>query len=94
MKKFYGVYLAYSKYEILSDEQCLDPNIPKYPPQLARIRIYDNLGDQLNAYGNTMCPASQLFEADTKEEIDEKIKNFEKNFQDEFWLQENIYPFV
>ena len=94
MSNFYGVYMAYSKYEILPAEICSDPNVPKYPADIARVRIYDNVKCQLDAYANTMCPASQLFEADSEEEIKEKIEELKKNFQDELWLEENIYPFI
>ena len=40
------------------------------------------------------CPASQLFEADSKEEIEKKIKEFNENFENEEWLEENIYPYI
>jgi hypothetical protein len=94
MSKFYGVYLAYSKYEVLSEEDCSNPNIPDYPSNIAIVRVYDNCQSQLDCYANTMCPASQLFEADTKQEIDEKVKEFQIKFQTKEWLEENIEPFI
>ena len=42
MSKIYGVYMAYTKYEVLPDEECNNPDIPKYPPEIARVRMYDN----------------------------------------------------
>ena len=55
MKKTYGVYFAYSKYEVGFEED--NPDIPKYPSELARIAVYSNARDQLEAYTNTICAA-------------------------------------
>lgn len=90
----YGIYLAYSKWEVLPDDVCWDSMIPQYPAAVARVRVYDNKHDQIEAYANTMCPASQTFEAETKEEFDAKVAEFKKNFADPKWLAENITPYV
>lgn len=90
----YGVYLAYSKWEVLPDEICSDPDVPRYPADCARTRAYDNKRDQMEAYANTMCPASQLFEAADMNEFNEKVAELKKNFQDEEWLKEHIDPYV
>lgn len=50
--------------------------------------------DALNAYANTPCPASQLVEGRTKEELEENIKQMRINYQDEAWLNENLYPYL
>lgn len=94
MSKIYGVYMAYAKYEVLPDEECNNPDVPKYPPEIARVRMYNNKRDQMEAYANTMCPASQCFEADTKKEADEIVNDFKKKFQDKDWLEENIEPYI
>lgn len=94
MSKIYGVYMAWTKYDVLPDEECNNSDIPKYPPEVARVRMYDNQQMQLDAYANTPCPASQLFEANTKEEANNKIEKFKKNFQDKTWLEENIEPYI
>ena len=94
MGKIYGVYLAYSKYEVMTDEDCNNPNIPKYPSEIARVCLFDNEASQVNRYANTICPASQIFEADSKEEADKKVKEFQVNFQDKKWLEKNIEPYV
>ena len=65
----YGLYLAYTKWEVLPVEECADPTVPRYPASVARVRAYSNKRDQIEAYANTMCPASQTFEAETKEEF-------------------------
>lgn len=62
----------------------------EYGQCCAFIAICDNKRDQMEAYANTMCPASQTFEAETKEEFDAKVAEFKKNFEDEAWLAENI----
>lgn len=86
----YGVYLAYSKWEVLPDEECRNPDVPDYPPCIARVRAYDNKHDQLEAYANTRCPASITFEAATQEEFAAKVKEFATNFLNKDWLEENV----
>lgn len=56
--------------------------------------MYDNKQAQMDAYANTMCPASQCFEADTKEEADKIVEDYKKKFQDKAWLEENIEPYI
>lgn len=91
---FYCVYLAYSKYEVLDYEQAKDPNIPMYPPELAKVRAYYTKHSQVECFANTMCPASQVFEAATEEEVNNKIEEFKKNFVDPEWLKINIEPYI
>lgn len=93
-KKIYGVYLAYHKCEILPDEECKNTNIPNYPREIARVRICDNRQMQLDTYANTHCPASQLIEADNEKEFAEKVSEMKQNFENEEWLEKNIYPYV
>lgn len=90
MSKIYGVYYAYSKWEVLPDDMCSDPNIPRYPVELARVIIYSTPLAQIEAYANTMCPASQFIEADTQEEFDRKVEEMKNNFADDEWVKENI----
>lgn len=90
----YGLYLAYSKWEVLPDEECANPTVPRYPASIARVRAYDNKRYQIEAYANITCPASQTFEAETQEEFDAKVAEFKKNFADPKWVAENITPYV
>ena len=90
----YAVYLAYHKREILSDEALQDPNIPEYPKELARVRVYDNKQSQIDCYANTMCPASQLIEAKDMAELEIKVSEMEANFNNEDWLEVNIRPYI
>lgn len=92
MKKTYGVYFAYSKYEVGFEED--NPDIPKYPSELARIAVYSNARDQLEAYANTMCAASQMITANSKKEFEEKVKQMRQNFDDPEWISKNIDPYV
>lgn len=92
--RFYAVYLAYSKYEVLPDEVCADPEVPLYPQEIARLRVYDNQQSQIDCYANTMCPASQLIEADTEQELNEKAMQMRLNFRDQAWLDEHITPYI
>ena len=91
-KKIYAVYFAYSKYEVLPEEEY--DNNPMYPAGIARVLRYKTAGEQLHAYANTCCAASQMFEADSEEEYLEKVQEFKEHFSDEEWLKTNIDPFV
>ena len=91
MDKIYGVYFAYSQREVTGN---YDKSMPFYPREFARVRVYNNPTDQLEAYANTMCPASQTFEANSEEELEENIKDFNIKFEDENWLEKNIYPYI
>ena len=91
----YGLYLAYSKWEVLPDEECADPTVPRYPASVARVRAYDNKRDQMEACGRYNVPRlTDVCEAETKEEFDAKVAEFKKNFEDEAWLAENIDPYL
>ena len=56
--------------------------------------LYDDYAAALDAYANTPCPASQLIEAETKEELEKKMEQMQKNFKDEKWLDEYLYPYL
>ena len=42
----------------------------------------------MNLYAETPCPASQLVEADSWEELDEKIEEVKKNFNNPEWVND------
>ena len=46
----------------------------------------------LNAYSNTPNPASQLIDARTIEELENKMEEMLNNFKDEKWLETYLYP--
>ena len=91
-QKFYGVYLAYSKYEVVPPEEY--DNYQEYDPRIARVRLFKTPGEQLDCFANTMCPASQMFEADNEAEVIEKVRQLKENFVNEVWLNTNIAPFT
>lgn len=90
----YGLFLPYSKQEVLPDEVLTDPNIPRFPVEFMVVAIYSNATDQMGAYANTRCPASQTFEADSVEEFREIVEGLKDKFQDPKWLSENIDPYI
>lgn len=90
----YGVYLAYNKWDVLPDEECRNPDIPNYPPEIARVRIYRSKLEQMEAYANTHCSASQTIEATTEAEFNQKVEQMKKNFLNKEWLEENINPYI
>lgn len=46
----------------------------------------------LSLYSETRCPASQLVEANSKEELEAKIEEMKQNFKNNDWLEANLYP--
>lgn len=94
MSKIYCVYMAYAKYEVMDSDMEGYDELPTYPRDCAGVRVYNNPGAQFDAYANTPCPASQLFEADSEEEIKQKTEEFKNNFENKEWLEKNIYPFI
>lgn len=90
-KKIYGLYLAWHQREVYGH---YDSSMPEYPKQLAKVRYYDNKLAQLEAYANTPCPASQIFEADSVGEAKKIVEEFGKNFENQEWLEKNIYPYI
>lgn len=56
--------------------------------------IYEDHSAALDAYANTRCPASQLVEGRTKEELKANMKQMLFNYKDEKWLNENLYPYL
>lgn len=55
---------------------------------------YDKGIDALNAYANTRCPASQLVDGETTEELTREMEDMIEHYKDEKWLEENLYPYM
>ena len=55
-------------------------------------QYYDNGLEALEAYANTRCPASQLIDAEDKDELLVKMNDMLNNFKDTKWLEECLYP--
>lgn len=56
--------------------------------------IYTNGVAALEAYANSKCPASQLVDADNEEELWREINQMKKNYENEEWLEKNLYPYM
>lgn len=86
--KFFAVMLFYQGHEI---------GLP-FPEDNTWINTrtlkYTNYQEALNAYSDIPCPASQLIEANTEEELQAQIEQMAKNFQNQNWLEENLYPYI
>lgn len=87
MKKFYAVMLFYAPYELGIDTTDVDfilhRIISTIDPTVA-----------MNVYANTPCPASQLIEADSQEDLLAKVEEMKANYNDKDWLEENVYPYL
>ena len=58
------------------------------------IYLTENGSEALMVYAETPNPASQLLEAKTEKELEEKIDQMKENFKSEQWLNEELYPFL
>jgi hypothetical protein len=104
MGKIYGLYLAWTKRErvFLLDDSYPDQDVGvsidnlsiEYPRELSQVFFYKTPFEQIEAYANIPCPASQCFEADSMDEAQKIIREFNNNFENEDWLKENIYPYT
>lgn len=61
---------------------------------MSKPRIFTNQLAALDCYANTRCPASTMIEAETIDELNKKIDQTNKNYQDNNWLEANLYPFL
>ena len=55
-------------------------------------QYYESGSQALEAYANTPCPASQLIDAQDKDELLVKMNDMLHNFNNPKWLEENLYP--
>lgn len=57
-----------------------------------------NFGDRgdlaLNAYANIPNPASQIISAATEEELNQLEQEMIQNYQNQEWLNVNLYPYL
>ena len=87
-KKVYGVYFAYPKQDFFPKEVC-DLYPTDYPRDIARVHMFANASQQLDAYANTMCPASQLVTANSEKEFNEKIEQLKLH---KAGLMQGLFP--
>ena len=93
MEKIYGLYCPYHKDEIMDTNDEMYNELPSYPVEFRKVRIYKDSLSQIEAYANIHCPASQMFECN-ENEIEAKVKELDAKFSDENWLKKNIYPYI
>ena len=91
-KKVYGVYFAYDASDFFPKE-IVDTLNTNYPSGLAKIHKYASKGEQLDAFANTMCSASQCITADSEKEFLEKVRQMKANFDNPEWVKDNIDPY-
>jgi len=75
----------------------MELNISQTPNKWVNTKNYifdgDNAGRKaLTFYADTPCPASQLIDANDLEELQTKMNDMIHNFNDEEWLNNNLYP--
>lgn len=86
--KYFAVLLFYTAGEIGNTE------LPPHVYMCTNIVKFDNGEKALNFYANTPCPASQLIDAESEEELNIKCKEMCFNMQDEDWLNKNLFPYL
>ena len=86
-KKVYAVMLFFTEIEL---------GISTVPNKWVNIKNvkFDNGADAVNYYANTKCPASQLIDAESEEELIEKMNQMIKNFNNQEWLDNDLYPYL
>ena len=57
-------------------------------------RYFSNGTQALDAYANTPCPASQLVDGETPEELEKEMTDMLAHYQDDKWLEDNLYPYL
>ena len=91
-KKIYGIYFAYDASDFFPSEM-LDMLKTNYPSGLAKIHKYASKGEQLDAFANPACPASQCITADSEKEFNEKVRQMKADFDNPEWVKVNIDPY-
>ena len=56
--------------------------------------FFTNGLEALEAYANIPNPASQLVDGESPEELAQEMEDMLHNFDDEKWLEENLYPYL
>lgn len=87
-QKHYAVLLFFHWREIM-DEKPTPDNVKVFGDYvLASVCKTTDYSLAMALYAETPCPASQLVEADSWEELDEKIEEMKKNFNNPEWISE------
>ena len=92
-EKIYGLFCPYHKDDILDRMEPEYNQLSDYPREFRKVRTYRTKLEQLEAFANTMCPASRTFEC-TKEDFNKTIEDLHAKYDSQEWLNENIYPYL
>lgn len=84
-KRYYAIMLFFTEMELGIS------NVPNQWVNIRNLFFTDGLS-ALNAYTNIKCPASQLIDADTRDELYSMMKNMMNNFNNQDWLNNELYP--
>ena len=89
-KKIHAVMLFYRPFDL---------GVPGDIPgsmewQNTRTYVFESITEAMTCYSDTPCPASQLVSAETKAELEKKMKEMTDNFKNEEWLNKNLYPYL
>lgn len=88
--KMFAVMLFNTEFEL---------GISNNPNKWVNVKNYKFYGNDagikaLNFYANIPNPASQLIEAYSEQELIDKMNSMLKNFNDNQWLNNNLYPYL
>lgn len=56
--------------------------------------IFSDGAKALIYYSNTPCPASQIVDGFSAEELLQNMEDMIQNYKDQKWLEENLYPYL
>lgn len=88
--KYFAVMMFWQNRDRGIPEEVADPNDWE---NTATIN-FENAQAALECYANTPCPASQLIEANSWKELEEKKTQMVANFKNKEWLNKNLYPYL
>lgn len=86
-KKYHAVVLYDTEWEVGIPPERKDVYVRRGEP-----RKFTSYEAAMDCYCNTPNPASQIFSADTMEELDELIKESDKCMNDSEWVKEFLLP--
>lgn len=87
MKTKVYAFLLFFHWREIMDEKPVPDNVKVFGDYvLANICKTTDYNLAINLYAETPCPASQLVEADSWEELDNKIEEMKKNFSNPEWI--------
>ena len=86
-KKYWALMLFCTEMEL---------GISNKPNKWVNVRnlFFTNGTEALNAYAEIPNPPSQLIDGESPEELAQEMEDMLHNFDDEKWLEENLYPYL